>query len=618
MARPQLERGDAARVGLGAALAWLALATAKHLAVVFSISSGILDRPLAAVGFLVVMALATSAFLLALTWGAGRPRRVLGFGLQVLWSLLLLGNLLSQRQFGGLLSAASTGALPYLGDVLDSVWALGRPTDLLFLADLPVLAWALFRPAARPLVGRAIWVVPLSLAVIAAGIWVSPRAKRPWDGSTHLAGELGLLGYHLVDGARVAGNAWRSGKPTEEELDWARAELARREAATDVPVGPFENANVVVVLLESFQSFVLGKRIDGAPIAPHLEALAEESVSFPLALHQIAFGSTSDAEFATACSLHAPERGASFLAYAGKTLDCLPARLARRGYATAAFHANRADFWNRDKMYPAIGLGDFHSLGSFTGEVVGLGIDDKHFLPQVAERIGALPEPFLAWVLTLTSHTPFRFEGIDETFQGEGMDPFLVDYFNAIHHTDAALGAFVEQLRERDLLERSILVVLGDHHGVNRQTARFEGPLPADDLEWLQLERGVPLLIRLPGAAGAGERRVAAGQVDVAPTVSALLGVDWSDSAFLGENLLSARAHGRVVTPDTSVVRAEGGRLVGGRWRDGVCLMPDCDALFGWGREQLSLSRKMMERDMLGALLRGLQEASDLQGGRVP
>jgi phosphoglycerol transferase MdoB-like AlkP superfamily enzyme len=513
------------------------------------------------------------------------------------------------------LSAASTGALPFLGEVLDSVWALSRPTDLFLFADLPLLAWALARRRGGPRPGR--WVAPVALAVIAGGIALSPRAKRPWDGSTHLAGELGLLGYHLVDGGRVIGTAWRSGAPTEEDLTQALEALRRRDTSLDVQVGPFEGANVVVVLLESFQGFVQGMDVDGRAVAPHLDALAAESLRFPLALHQIASGSTSDAEFATACSLHAPAQGASFLAYASKALDCLPTRLGRQGYRTAAFHANRPDFWNRDKMYPAIGLEVFHSAASFSGEVVGLGLDDGDFLPQVAARVGELQEPFFAWVLTLTSHTPFRFEGIEETFRGEGMDPFLVDYLNAVHHTDAALGAFVRELRERGILERTILVVLGDHHGVNRQTARFGAP-PGDEIGWLHLERGIPLLVRLPGGVGAGERRVAAGQIDVAPTLSALLGQPWEDSAFLGENLLSEQALGWVVTPDTSVVRADGGRLGGGRWRDGACMLSDCDDLFRWGKGQLSLSRKMMEGDMLGPLLRVLREPKGPQGGRVP
>jgi hypothetical protein len=47
-------------------------------------------------------------------------------------------------------------------------------------------------------------------------------------------------------------------------------------------------------------------------------------------------------------------------------------------------------------------------------------------------------------------------------------------------------------------------------------------------------------------------------------------------------------------------------------------MLSDCDDLFRWGKGQLSLSRKMMEGDMLGPLFRVLREPKGPQGGRVP
>lgn len=106
-------------------------------------------------------------------------------------------------------------------------------------------------------------------------------------------------------------------------------------------------------------------------------------------------------------------------------------------------------------------------------------------------------------------------------------------YDEYILDADAQLGAFVEQLRARGVLDNSLLLVSADHgESFSRGVLGHGGPaLPESILR-------IPLVIRFPDQAGAGTRPlVLANQLDVAPTVLAALGLE-APSELSGQSLL--------------------------------------------------------------------------------
>jgi phosphoglycerol transferase MdoB-like AlkP superfamily enzyme len=94
-------------------------------------------------------------------------------------------------------------------------------------------------------------------------------------------------------------------------------------------------------------------------------------------------------------------------------------------------------------------------------------------------------------------------------------------------------------LRARGLLDRSVVVVYGDHQSFLGR--HYLGPL-LGIREWgahhyLSVIRKVPLLVRLPHGERAGIRELAGGHLDIAPTLLALLGVQDPRSVMLGRDL---------------------------------------------------------------------------------
>jgi hypothetical protein len=120
---------------------------------------------------------------------------------------------------------------------------------------------------------------------------------------------------------------------------------------------------------------------------------------------------------------------------------------------------------------------------------------------------------------------------------------------------DQALDEFRAALARDGLLDQTVLVVFGDHDaGFARDAALARAiGIGRDEISWALNDR-VPLFIRTAvadaAASGlAGERRLPAGQTDVAPTLLSLLGVDAAPLPYVGRNLLAAAGDVPVMRP---------------------------------------------------------------------
>ncbi len=469
-------------------------------------------------------------------------------------SLVALSDVVHARMFADLASVAALSHAGQLVDVSDSVADALRPIDVLFFADLPVLAWVLSRKAPpRPRLMAAVATAALSAAVIASIVHTDPTRHKQHRGNTRIAGRWGLLTFHGRDAWLALERKLAPKGAPPGRLD----ELAALIAARRTPPGPLHGVargrNLLVIQVESLMAFARGRTIGGVPVTPNLDRLAGESLRFGQLFESNGSGLTADADATVNCSLLPLRAGALYVEHGGSDLRCLPRVLAAHGYATAAFQGIRADFWNLNVSYPQVGFARYDHVATYdeSGNRLGLGISDEAFLAQTGPKLEALPEPFHAFVVTLTSHHPYDYPGIPKALPlGELAGTKLGAYLDALHYTDRHLGLLLDRLRAGGLLDRSVLVVYGDHRGLgierNPDVLRLTGVAEDDWVSRVDLDRRIPLFVRLPGGAHAQDVNTLGAQVDVAPTLAALLGVDPGPVPWLGRDLL-APASGRFV-----------------------------------------------------------------------
>ena len=494
----------------------------------------------------------------------GRWQLVALLAVDAIVSTLFLADHLALRGLGEVVTAASLRYAGQLVDVGDEVADLFRPTDGLLFHDLPLGLFALALPAAL----RTRWLGPSTLRHVAATVAIAvafvavverldPTRRDQFRGNARKLRRYGPINFHAAD---VMWTAWTHATrpvPSPEELRAIGTTLAGRRSPAGELAGAARGLNLIVLQVESTQAFALRLRLEGVPVMPNLERLAGESLVFEEFYEQTGIGRTADADFVVHCSQYPLPSGAVYYEYPENTFRCLPGILAGAGYTTAAFQGIRPDFWNLGRVYPRLGFQRFDHLGTYVDdERIGLGLSDATFLRQTAAKLRELPQPFYGFVVTLSCHTPFSYPEIPRTLPlGELAGTRVGAYLDALRYTDAQIGRFVEELEAAGLLERSLLVIYGDHFGlrVGRSPllADFLGIERGDQPAWLRVERRVPLLLRLPGGKHAGPRRALAGQIDVAPTLLGLLGIPTGEAPFFGSDLLASEAGpARLAFPD--------------------------------------------------------------------
>ncbi len=502
----------------------------------------------------------------------GRGRLVYYLALDAALSLLLIADLWYFRAFSTFLSILLWQETPNLSGLRGSIVSMSRPVDLLFLADLAILVpvfllmRGLYRNARRSIALAAL--VPAA-AVVALAIEhhridvAGTDANRQfletrWEARETISFQ-SPLGFHVLD---LYSTLFRDRKLTLSAAQ--RAEIGswfaanRERLPADRYQGMLKGRNLIVIQVESLENFVIGHSIAGEEITPTLNGLLAHSLYFFDIYDQVNEGSSSDSDLMTNTSVFPLRKGAAFFRFPANSYNSLPRILRSVGYRkTVALHADPAVYWNWKNALTAIGFDECLDISAFaTHEVIGLGLSDGDFLDQAAVRLGAQPEPFYAFMVTLTSHAPFELpekyrelrldKELDESCLGKALQAF--------RYTDRQIGRFLDRLRRSGLLERSAVVIYGDHSSVHRFCNDEVAAM--DDIEdWMRDPRRlVPLIIYSPGLAG--ERfAVTGGQVDTMPTILGLLGVepDAVAGTAMGRNLLNTRRDLAVLT-DGSVV----------------------------------------------------------------
>ena len=298
----------------------------------------------------------------------------------------------------------------------------------------------------------------------------------------------------------------------------------------DVPVKrTVASKNLILILIESLESWPVSSEVEGQPIMPFLNSLVnDENIWYnPYLLPQTHDGGSMDAQLILNTGLLPPRRGAFAFMYENNTYPSLSKILKANGYAnTSIYQACRPTMWNQTKVNHAFGTEQFRDVSSYIcTDLIGNALSDSSFLAQTAKMLTDLPEPFYAQLITQSSHTPFRLPENKKklSLAADRFNETFADYLEAISYVDASLQNFFEKMKTEGLYDRSIFILTGDHC-----TSYGTGKLS----DWLEPYRDsfhikgnfVPLIIINGGVNGISEQMAA--QIDVFPTLLDLLGIN--------------------------------------------------------------------------------------------
>jgi arylsulfatase A-like enzyme len=327
------------------------------------------------------------------------------------------------------------------------------------------------------------------------------------------------------------------------------------------PVGQAPPSNLVLILVDTLRADHLTSYGDARNPSPHLAAFARESIVFENATSQ------ASCTFPSMNSLLTSRYPGEFLTQPDKdfgipnAIPSLAVILQRAGYATYAVSAspivrNTPSHFNATGGYGA-GFDRFDERCEWrSANCVNL---------VAREMLSTAATPFALYLHYLDPHAPYRpprsfprrFSGryagdkefvrkgdprpIEKMIYSEGPDVDLSEgdlahlkelYADEVAYLDGSVGWLLDRLRERGLLDRSIVVLAADHG---------EAFLEHGDVhhchELYETSVATPLMLRLPHARSAGRRQAVVQNLDILPTLLDYLGVDASAYHFSGRSL---------------------------------------------------------------------------------
>ncbi len=441
------------------ALAWLALALVHRIALADRLQAAF---PWAGAWQDVLVALALTALAAAL--GAVMPRVAIAVSLL---ALLVAG--LTATVSAHLLAAMRIGLdRATLGDALASddwrVIQTATAGDALAVLFAPALLLGLRAlPSGRVRVRPAL-VMALALPLLLAWLWTPPRPPD-WP---ELAARNPVIHLLLGQPEPVADAFALQDMPhkpaiAEVPLVALPAPLTPSQLPVALPAPLTQPYNVVWIVMESTGTrYFQGAFHRDPPPMPTLQRLADEG--WYLARHQSPSNSSATSIFAQFSGLWPNPQPQMFATQADNWVPALPAFLPPR-YERFLYTPGRLNFFFPQAFLAHSGLTELVGFEE-TSVAKNVGIehmskDEVATVTTFLARLHRAHEPFLGVYYSFSPHWPYTDYG-PKWRRYPGSQP-LDKYHNALWLLDNQIARIVAQLRADGTLDRTILVLAGDH-----------------------------------------------------------------------------------------------------------------------------------------------------------
>jgi len=358
--------------------------------------------------------------------------------------------------------------------------------------------------------------VPLALWLIVQRL---PRAlsritpRKPYVRFAGVAAAAGLaiagpLTAPQVEAAGLGGNAVVVLAASFWDHLAPRAAPTERRACTPFPAStriPTDNLrdlagiaagrNVLWVILESTGARALPTYGASLDATPHLTTLAQSSLVFENAY--AAYPESIKGLFSMLCS-QPPPSGLEASEYNQQQVPCkgIAETFARAGHRTGLFHSSWFAYLGMNTVVQERGFDELADASNIDSpHRSSFGVDDRSTVRRTLQFIdNRNPNmPFFAVYMPIAGHHPYHTPGNIPRTMPEHSE--RDEHLNDLRVGDVALGELLEGLRQRNLHDKTLYVVVGDHGEAFRE---HDGNV-AHALYLYEENVRVPFIVAAPG-----------------------------------------------------------------------------------------------------------------------
>lgn len=244
----------------------------------------------------------------------------------------------------------------------------------------------------------------------------------------------------------------------------------RTAASAGVPtIAPGARPNIIVLMLESWGAGQVGatRMSAGLPdlgLTPNFDAAAKEGLFFANAY---AAGQRSMEGLAALLAGMPTVPGIPFV---GEGLESARLRwlgeiVKGNGYATWFAQGSVRQSYRVDAISQLAGFDQYfgaQDIPGVPGQAKGLlGAHDDDLLQFTLKACDKLPQPFLSWAFTVSTHGPFRLPE-DRWIRAKPGD-WIGEYRDTLHYADWAVGRFLAGVKNAPWGKNTIVVLMADH-----------------------------------------------------------------------------------------------------------------------------------------------------------
>ncbi|WP_295731218.1 sulfatase-like hydrolase/transferase [uncultured Muribaculum sp.] len=365
--------------------------------------------------------------------------------------VMMLANLLYLRTFGSRIPIGAYVLAGTLPEFYDSVLDNFRVSDL----AVPLFAiagiWAEKRHGNphHGIAGR--WICLWSVGILGVTIMTFSYPQPVFDklefmADHHQEHALGVSRYSLP---MVLINDMQGFPPPDEAtLRRANHALGRRFIDRDTS----ELRNLVVIFMESLESWPIGLDVDGREVTPVINSLiAEKSTLSTLGVENLTgIGRSIDAQLLVLCGLLPPRDRVFSFAYPGNRYPSIFHALKKKHQSRVySFTTDHPEIYNIGTISSRFGVDSLYVMKDME---TGRRLDDAKFFNQVATKIDSDSlwregHSTVLQLVTYSCHSPFRRIGGSRFATPNEWPPTLRRYIDLVSYTDAALGRFIDYLK---------------------------------------------------------------------------------------------------------------------------------------------------------------------------
>lgn len=342
----------------------------------------------------------------------------------------------------------------------------------------------------------------------------------------------------------------------------------RTEKTTNEMTGAFAGKNVILVMMESMDDWMITPQD-----TPTLYRLMQEGVNFTnFYTPGYGNGRTLNSEFCMNTGIYLPTTSNLVFDYVTNDFNqSLAAQLGDLGYDSRVFHYNRASYYSRNALEPAMGYSQYVSYLDYTTNKQEL-CNEQYFLDNdEINDIFFREGPTLNTILTRSAHLGYTYREITGFYALKKYPEYKTLYGSEEENcarvkakiVDDMFAQLINALTFRGELENTVVIGMTDHYtyGYKNIDELYSHSGVNNDL----LLEKVPCFVwSVDGPSVQVEKTLST--ADFLPTMLNLLGID-SPYNYLGQDAFDPNYQGYALFPDGSWI------CDGVAWQNGMILM---------------------------------------------